>query len=125
MGPTRKEARIPAVVPVRISAINEDGDPISCLAHTLNVSKRGARLASVNLPTLRSGMVVRIVRGRATANFRVVWIGSKETKSEFHIGVECLEMVSNFWGLEQTQPVSADAEREGSQRRTVGGSPSR
>ena len=116
MGPTRKEQRISAVVPIRISTINEDGDAVNCLAHTLNVSRRGARIAGVSLP-MRVGMVIRITRGRASANFKVVWIGSKETKSHQHIGVESLEVVSNFWGLEQSQPVSADAEREGVQRR--------
>ncbi|ABF40362.1 hypothetical protein Acid345_1360 [Candidatus Koribacter versatilis Ellin345] len=116
MGPTRKESRIPAVVPIRISAINEDGDSVNCLAHTLNVSRRGARIAGVTLP-LRLGVVIRITRGRAAANFRVVWVGTKETNSHQHIGVESLELVSNFWGLEQLQPVSADAEREGQQRR--------
>src|SRR3954462_7526144 len=100
MGPTRKEQRIPAVVPIRIASINEDGDSVNCLAHTLNVSRRGARIASVTLP-MRVGIVIRITRGRATANFRVAWVGSKETNSHHQIGVESLELVSNFWGLEQ------------------------
>jgi len=119
MGPTRKEQRLAAVVPVRITSINEDGDAVNCLAHTLNVSRRGARLAGVTLP-LRKGVVIRIIRGRANAAFRVVWIGTAETKSVNHIGVESLEAVSNFWGLEQLQPVSVDLEQEGVQRRTSG-----
>lgn len=119
MGPTRKEQRISAVVPLRINSINEDGDAVSCLAHTLNVSRRGARLAGVTLP-MRVGVVVRIVRGRANAAFRVVWVGSAETNSVNHIGVESLEVVSNFWGLEQLKPVSADTEKEGVQKRTSG-----
>ncbi len=117
MGPTRKEQRIPAVVPIRISTINEDGDAINCLAHTLNVSRRGARIAGVSMP-MRTGMVIRITRGRASANFKVVWVGSQETKSDQHIGVESLELVSNFWGLDQLKPVSDDVERAGVQRRT-------
>jgi hypothetical protein len=117
MGPTRKEKRLSAVVPIRINAINEAGEPIHCLAHTLNVSRRGARLAGVTLP-LRAGMVVRIVRGRANATFKVAWVGDKETNSLHQIGVESLEMVSNFWGMDQMQPVSVDEEHEGSRRRT-------
>jgi hypothetical protein len=117
MGPTRKEHRISAVVPVRLSATNEDGDPVHCLAHTLNVSRRGALLAGATLP-LRLGVVIRIVRGRANASFKVVWIGSKETDSEHQIGVESLETVSNFWGLEQSRPVSVDEEHLSSERRT-------
>ena len=115
-GPTRKEIRIPAVVPLRVSAINDDGEAVQCLAHTLNVSRRGARLASVTVP-LRIGSVIRLVRGRATANFRVTWVGSKEGKNDGQIGVECLEMIGNFWGLEKLSPVSLDQEREHSQQR--------
>ncbi len=84
---------------------------MQCLAHTLNVSRRGARLAGVAL-TLRLGTVVRIVRGRAAANFKIVWVGPNQ-----QIGVEALEMISNFWGLEQLSPVSADREHEGSKKR--------
>ncbi len=117
MGPTRKEQRIAAVVPIRINAINEDGDPVSCMAHTLNVSKRGARIAGITIP-LRAGMVVRIVRGRANAAFKVAWIGDAATKSENHIGVEALEVVSNFWGLDQLKPVSIDEEQAKSKNRS-------
>jgi hypothetical protein len=111
-GPIRKEQRIGGVVPVRISSINEDGEPVQCLAHTLNVSRRGARLAGVTL-TLRLGTVVRITRGRSTSNFKIVWVGPNQ-----QIGVEALETISNFWGLEQLGPVSADTEQEHSKKRT-------
>ena len=96
---------------MRISAINEEGETEQCLAHTLNVSRRGARLAGVTLQW-RMGTVVRITRGRSTANFKVVWLGQNQ-----QIGVESLETVSNFWGLEQLKPVSVDTEIEGKNRR--------
>ena len=122
MGPTRKEHRLPAVVPIRINAINEDGEASSCVAHTLNVSRRGARIAGVTIG-LRLGVVVRLVRGRANAAFKVVWLGSKETNSAGQIGVEALETLSNFWGLEQFKPISQDEEHEHSRRRIRAKSP--
>jgi len=115
--PTRKEKRIAAVVPVRINAINEDGESVHCVAHTLNVSRRGARIAGVTL-NLRLGVLVRLVRGRANAAFKVVWLGDREGSTKHQIGVEALEMVSNFWGLEQLNPVSTVEEQEASQKRT-------
>lgn len=117
MGPIRKEHRLSAVVPVRLSAVNEEGQPINCLAHTLNVSRHGALIAGATLP-LRLGVVIRILRGRTNGSFKVVWIGTKETNTEHQIGVESLEMVSNFWGLEASKPVSSDDEHFSSQRRT-------
>ena len=119
MGPTRKEQRIPAVIPIRVSTVTQDGEALHCLAHTLNVSRRGARIAGVTI-SLRLGTVVRITRGRAVAKFRVNWVGkndAKDNKQKDQIGVECLELIGNFWGLEQLDPVSADEERESSQRR--------
>jgi hypothetical protein len=115
--PTRKEKRIAAVVPVRINAINAEGEAVHCVAHTLNVSRRGARIAGVTLD-LRLGVLVRLVRGRANAAFKVVWLGEKEGPTKHQVGVEALEILSNFWGLEQLNPVSPVEEVEASQKRT-------
>jgi hypothetical protein len=117
MPPTRKEQRTSAVVPVRITAVNEQGEPLACLAHTLNVSRRGALMAGVTIP-IRNGMVIRIIRGRANASFKVVWVGSKETNSQHQIGVEALEAVSNFWGLEHFKSVSPVDEQAAMDRRS-------
>lgn len=115
--PTRKEKRQSAVVPLRINAINEDGESVHCLAHTLDVSRRGARIAGVSL-TLRLGTVVRIVRGRANSAFKVVWLGDGDGATKGQIGVEALEMLSNFWGLENVRPISPTEEFEGAKKRT-------
>jgi hypothetical protein len=111
-GPTRKEQRVPGVVPIRIISTTEDGETVQCLAHTLNVSRRGARIAGVTV-NVQLGKIIRLMRGRNTANFKVVWIGENQ-----QIGVESLEAVGNFWGVDQLQPVSVDVEHEGSRRRT-------
>lgn len=113
-GSTRKEHRIPGVVPIRIISTTEDGETVQCLAHTLNISRRGARIAGVTVK-VQLGKIIRIMRGRTTANFKVMWIGDNQ-----QIGVEALEAVGNFWGVDQLQPISSDAEHEGSRRRTSG-----
>ncbi len=115
-GPIRKEQRVKAVLPIRISGIDVDGAPFQGLGHTLNVSPNGARIANVNLP-LRKGCVIRIQRGIHAASFRVVWMGEKGAKDEGQIGVECLEVVRNFWGLDRLEPVSKEDERIAAGRR--------
>jgi hypothetical protein len=117
MPPTRKEHRQSAVVPVRLTGADENGKPTGCLAHTLNVSRRGALLAGVTIP-VHVGSVVRIIRGRASAGFKVVWVGSAETNTQHQVGVEALESVSNFWGLDQFKTVSAVSEQEAMDRRS-------
>jgi hypothetical protein len=119
MWPTRTEKRVSAVVPVRISGLDEDGQAISCIAHTLNVSPSGAVIAGVTL-RLRAGMMIRIVRGRANSSFKVAWVGAQGTNGARQIGVEALEKVNNFWGLDHLKPVSVDDEFFGSQRRKAG-----
>jgi hypothetical protein len=113
-GPTRKEQRLPGVVPIRVTSTTEDGETVHCLAHTLNVSRRGARIAGVTID-VQLGKIVKIMRGRMTASFKVVWVGPNQ-----QIGVESLESVGNFWGVDQLKPVSPDVEHEGSRRRTSG-----
>jgi hypothetical protein len=113
-GPTRKEQRIQGVVPIKITSTTEDGETVHCLAHTLNVSRRGARIAGVTID-VQLGKIVKLMRGRATATFKVVWLGPNQ-----QIGVESLEALGNFWGVDQLKPVSEDAEHEGSRRRTTG-----
>lgn len=120
----RKEQRLQAVLPVKITGIDIDGEPFQGLGHTLDVSHNGARLANVNVP-LREGCVVRIQRGMKAANFRVVWMGEKGTRDAGRIGVECLEAVKNFWGLDRQEPVSKEHERVAASKRVVGQRPAR
>ena len=89
---------------------------MDCLAHTLNLSRRGALLAGVTMP-VKVGTVIRIQRGQANAYFKVMWVGSQERNSNYQVGVAPVETVSNFWGLEEHKGVSEADEREGSQHR--------
>ena len=92
---TRKEPRIPAVVPIRISTTSREGEKSEGMGHTLNLSLRGARLSGLSL-ALRSGAFIRVFRGRVAANFRVVWVSSNRE----HAGVESMDPTGNIWGLD-------------------------
>lgn len=74
-------------------------------------------MAGVTIPT-RKDMLVRVIRGRASASFKVVWVGSKETNTQHQIGVEAAESVSNFWGLDQFKTVSPSDEQAAMDRRS-------
>jgi hypothetical protein len=88
----RKENRISGVLPVKISARLQSGELVFAMAHTLDLSMRGARLSGVAIP-LAPGMMIRIERGRNSAAFRVVW------KQNQQFGVEAATSVVNLWGL--------------------------
>lgn len=91
-------------MPVRVSTVNQKGVLAECVAYTLSLSLHGAQLAGVTVP-VKVGNVVRLQRGRATANFRVVWIGSEADDRPGQIGVASTLSVSNFWGLEESKPL--------------------
>jgi hypothetical protein len=93
---TRKEPRIAAVVPIRISSTTSEGEKCDGMGHTLNLSLRGARLSGLSVG-LRAGAFVRVFRGRVAANFRVVWVSSNRQ----HAGVESMDTVGNIWGIDQ------------------------
>src|ERR1700753_1889034 len=93
---TRKEPRIAAVVPIRISSTTHEGERCDGLGHTLNLSLRGARLSGLSV-ALREGGFVRVFRGKDAANFRVVWVSANRQ----HVGVEVVEPAGNIWGLDQ------------------------
>lgn len=103
----RQEQRVSAVLPVRVSGVRGK-EPFEFVAHTLNVSHRGALLSGVRFP-LPVGSVICIRRGAFRAEFRVLWVTSSP-HTPLQIGVECLHQVGNFWRLNQRGSVSPAAE---------------
>lgn len=89
----RKENRITAVLPVKISPHNEPSRVRP--ACTCEVSARGAKL--MKLDGIGEGDVLWIVRNARRAKFRVVWIGTTGSDRDGQIGVESLEPEKFIW----------------------------
>ena len=88
------------VVPVRVRlAGTSDEDQASQLAHTLDASDSGVKLAGFR-GEVNVGDVIEIQHRHERALFRVVWIHVLEKSSEKHIGAECVEPDKNIWGAE-------------------------
>jgi hypothetical protein len=68
-------------------------------AYTLDVSRKGARLAGVT--GLRdAGQLIAVRRKTSEARFRVVWIGQPRTPQEGQIGVECIDPDKTIWDVD-------------------------
>jgi len=81
------------VLPVKLSI-----DQTTHLAHTVDITATGARLGGLRAG-LQPGMMVELQRGSRRAKFQVKWIqqvGANET----HIGVQSLEPLEKFWGVD-------------------------
>ncbi len=72
------------------------------LAHTVDISNSGARLAGLEEP-LEPGEVVKLECGNREAPFRVVWAGARGTASAGQAGLECLAARADLWKLDLCQ----------------------
>ena len=92
----RKELRVKMVLPVRVSGIDKDGTPYSILAHTLDFSRLGARLAGIRQP-LRVGETITLEYKLRRARFAIRWVGAPGTPAQQTVGVQSLEPENFLW----------------------------
>ena len=96
----RKEERVRIELPVRLCRAAR-GLKLQ-LAHTVDISNSGARLAGLEEP-LELGEVVKLECGNREAPFRVVWTGGQGTSSAGQAGLECLAADADLWKLDLRQ----------------------
>jgi CheY-like chemotaxis protein len=96
----RKEERVRIELPVRLCRATRGLKPQ--LAHTVDISKSGARLAGLEEP-LEHGEIVKLECGNREAPFRVVWTGGQGTASAGQAGLECLAADEDFWKVDLQQ----------------------
>jgi hypothetical protein len=89
----RSNPRKKMVLPVKVSVGEGAG-----LAYTMDITSHGARLGGVQV-TFEPGQTVSLIRNGRKANFRVVWIRQVSPK-EIHAGIEAMQPVENFWGVD-------------------------
>ena len=98
----RKTQRTSMVVPVRVRLAGTSGRGEAFLAHTLDASETGVRLAGFR-GELNVQDAIEIQYRHKWTLFRVVWIRPMEKSSEKQIGAECMESDKNIWGAEFAQ----------------------
>lgn len=91
----RGNPRKKMVLPVKVAIGDGAG-----LAYTLDITSMGARLGGIQI-TFEAGQTVSLTRNGRKANFRVVWIRQVSPK-EIHAGIEAMQPVDNFWGVDLT-----------------------
>jgi len=96
----RAEERVRIELPIRLCRAARGLKLQS--AHTVDISKSGARLAGLEEP-LELGEVVKLECGNREAPFRVVWTGAQGTASAGQAGLECLAADADLWNLDLRQ----------------------
>lgn len=95
----RTQKRIKMVLPLRVWGMDAAGKPFSALAHTLDITRSGARLGGISTE-LKRGEVIGLQYRHNKGRFRVAWIGLPNTPRATQIGLEVVEQGRDFWGLE-------------------------
>jgi hypothetical protein len=103
----RRHKRVKMVLPLRIWAKDAANKPFQELAHTLDITPVGARLAAVH-HSLKPGDRLMVQYRQRKIQFRVVWIRPMEGTQEFQVGVEAIGG-GDTWGLELTRNTSQEA----------------
>ena len=96
----RHRTREKMVLAVRVVGKTTGGIEFDELTHTIDIAVNGARLGGLFQLKLRKGDVIEIRRHQRRAKFRVVWVGEQGTPRYGHVGVQGIDMLPNFWGLE-------------------------
>lgn len=106
----RKHKRLKMVLPLRIWTKCGSEETVFELAHTLDITPRGARLGAIH-QELKPGDRVLVQYRQRKIQFRVVWIKPLEGTSEFQVGVEALDS-GETWGLELSDGSGAESRAE-------------
>jgi hypothetical protein len=96
----RKRNREKMVLAVRVSGKTADGQIFDELTHTIDIAVGGGRLGGMQGVRLRLGEIVEVRRQQRKAKFRVVWVGEPGTTRFGHVGIQSIDALPNFWGLD-------------------------
>lgn len=113
----RKELRVKAVLPVKVSGVDASARHFSLMCHTLDLTYDSARVAGISVSLMR-GQTVLLHRFGVKAKFKVHWTGSGTRKGQY--GLKTLETEKALWGISLpqrkadefwTQPTAKDRRR--------------
>lgn len=94
----RRESRNPQSLRVWVRGVDLNGNAFRQSAHSLDISRSGARLEGIGLLTL-PGTTIEVRHHWRKALFRVVWTGKRGTVEANQVGILCLEPGKNVWNL--------------------------
>jgi len=92
----RADRRYDISLPVSLTATDVKGHALDQDVMTVNVSGRGACLTGIR-DKLRPGGEVVLARLRKREQFRIEWVGEKNTARAGQIGVSAVDQQTSFW----------------------------
>lgn len=98
----RKEKRVKAVLPLKVSGKDAEGKQFIAAGHTFELSRSGVRLGGVPGSLLRVGETFAVQYRAGKAPYRIKWVESsgKDTLA----GMEALQAGKDLWGVSLPPP---------------------
>jgi len=106
----RRQDRTKAVLPLRVRGNDASGKRFEDLAHTLDITPTGARLAAVR-HALKALDRITVTYRQRRIEFQVIWTKRIEGTAEYQVGVQALARDGDAWGLNRTESHSFARER--------------
>lgn len=94
----RRQKRNHVALPVKVCLPGQRASRLHP-ACTLDLASGGVRLSGFRYEVV-AGSVIALERGKQKVNFRVAWVGKIGTRHEGQVGLECVEPVTELWGVE-------------------------
>ena len=94
----RRQKRVKMVLAVRVCSVDGAGNSVDQLAHTIDITFDGARLAGLRTPLVK-GQSIILHRGAVKRTFRVVWVASVGG-TEYQAGIQAVEPLKELWRLD-------------------------
>ena len=106
----RRDPRIDLALPVLLTGTDVSGRPLDQRVMTVNISRRGALLEGIH-GLLEPGNKISLARLHKKEQFRVTWVGGKDTPAAGQIGVAAVDPNTSFWAevLEATAQSGLEA----------------
>lgn len=93
--PKRKEARLPAVLSVRVLGIDANGKAFHQAVTTIDISLSGAKLTGLTAK-LNPGDILGLQSGGEKCRFKVCWV-TPNGDGTYRLGLHCLEKGVSPW----------------------------
>ncbi len=100
----RRSDRIFALVPIRVSGVDDAGIPFEEETNTVNVNKHGACISLGHSVSPGSIISIRNLRNSIEGKFRVVGTVRQVFGSRQEWGVEAIDPEAEIWGMEFAPP---------------------
>ena len=115
----RRHDRKKAVLPVRVRGNDASGKRFDDLAHTLDITPSGARIAGIR-HALKARDRVTVTFRQRKIEFQVMWTKQIAGTAEYQIGLKALAQEGDAWGMSNSE--SNTAGREGAIKALAGAS---